>query len=309
MSRRPLFTVFTPTYNRAHVLHRVYESLLAQTFSDFEWLIVDDGSTDGTSSLVETWQKSPATWFPIRYFWQENRHKKAAFNRGVQEARGELFLTFDSDDRCVPEALERFAYHWSAIPEEKRKKFSAVTALCAYEDGLIVGDRFPCDSWIDSDSLEMRYRYKVKGEKWGFHRTEVLKQFLFPENIPGLVPEGVVWSKISRYYKTRFVNEVLRIYCQDNNGNASQLTKERDASKYAAGHLYWKHCVLSEDVDYFLYDPLSFILDAARLTRFYLHCSQKHRIKYLPNSIIGKGLVVVTAPVGFLWWLRDRLLK
>ena len=52
----PLFTVYTPTYNRAHTLHRCYESLKVQTFRDFEWLIVDDGSTDGTAELVAGWQ-------------------------------------------------------------------------------------------------------------------------------------------------------------------------------------------------------------------------------------------------------------
>ena len=51
-----VFTVFTATYNRAHVLHRVYDSLRAQTFRDFEWLVVDDGSTDGTGALVEGWR-------------------------------------------------------------------------------------------------------------------------------------------------------------------------------------------------------------------------------------------------------------
>ncbi|MCE2923619.1 MAG: glycosyltransferase family 2 protein, partial [Roseomonas sp.] len=66
----PLFTVFTPSYNRAHTIHRVYESLQQQTFRDFEWLVVDDGSTDNTKSIVEAWKKEAP--FPIRYVWQEN---------------------------------------------------------------------------------------------------------------------------------------------------------------------------------------------------------------------------------------------
>jgi len=69
------FTVFTPTYNRAHTLPRVYESLKHQTFRDFEWLIVDDGSTDNTKELVEVWQKE--NLFPIRYFWQKKRTQKS----------------------------------------------------------------------------------------------------------------------------------------------------------------------------------------------------------------------------------------
>lgn len=308
MEIRPLFTVFTPTYNRAHVIHRVYESLLAQTFRDFEWLVVDDGSTDGTRSLIDAWRKDPATWFPIRYVWQENRHKKSAHNLGVREARGVLFLPLDSDDLCVPEALERFAYHWFAIPEVDRDRFSAVTALCVYEDGSVVGDRFPCEKWIDSNSLDMHYRYGIKGEKWGFQRVDVLKQFLFPEDILGHVPEGVVWAQIARSYKTRFINETLRIYCQDDVGDVQQITRG-DIAEHAAGHLYWKRMILSHDIDYFRYKPMSFILDAARLTRFYLHCNQKYRLRYWPDSSLGKLLAGITVPVGLLWWLRDRIVK
>ena len=93
-----VFTVFTPTYNRARTLERVYSSLEAQTFRDFEWLIVDDGSTDGTRALVYEWQRQGS--FAIRYFWQENRGKHVAFNVAVRESRGEFFLPLDSDDAC-----------------------------------------------------------------------------------------------------------------------------------------------------------------------------------------------------------------
>src|SRR5258707_14117604 len=107
-----VFTVFTPTWNRAHTLHRAYQSLHAQTFRNFEWLIVDDGSTDNTREIVEKWQAESE--FPIRYIYQENQGKAAAFNRGVREAQGALFLTLDSDDACVNQALERFKYHWDS---------------------------------------------------------------------------------------------------------------------------------------------------------------------------------------------------
>src|SRR6266705_680676 len=146
------FTVFTPTYNHAYTLHRVYESLCVQTYRNFEWLVVDDGSSDDTRKLIDTWEQQAR--FPLRYIYQPNQGKHVAFNRGVREARGELFLCLDSDDGCVPKALERLKYHWDQIPFSQRHRFSAVTALCIDELGGLHGSRFPQDI-TDSDSLEI----------------------------------------------------------------------------------------------------------------------------------------------------------
>ncbi len=305
----PFFTVFTPTFNRARSLSRVYESLLQQTFQDFEWLVVDDGSTDQTRELVETWQNDSEQRFPIRYIWQENQHKKVAHNRAVQEARGELLLVFDSDDRCVPDALERFKIYWQSIPEAERGGFSGACGLCMYENGDLVGDKFPGGEYIDSDSLEVQYRYRVCGDKCGVMRTDVLRQYPFRADIPGLVPEGTVWSKIAKSYRTRFFNEVVLIICQDQAGLIARPGEVIDASKNAVGAAYAKEQALSCDLRYFRYRPVWFLLEAARLLRFYLHTSRSHRglISFWPSSLFGKILVVIAAPVGLLMFGRDRL--
>ena len=143
-----VFTVFTPTFNRALTLHRVYQCLEGQTFRDFEWLIVDDGSSDSTGDLVAMWAKTAS--FPVRYWRQENLGKHVAFNRGVERANGAFFLTLDSDDWCVPEALARLKSHWDSIPEKVRDDFSAVTVLCKTEEGEIVGEPFP-NEFVDSN--------------------------------------------------------------------------------------------------------------------------------------------------------------
>lgn len=101
--REPLITVFTPTYNRAHCINRVYESLEAQTFRDFEWLVVDDGSGDGTECDIQDCAKDSS--FLARYEKQSHAGKHVAWNRAVRKARGKFFITPDSEGAFLPESL------------------------------------------------------------------------------------------------------------------------------------------------------------------------------------------------------------
>ena len=91
--------------------------------------------------------------FPIRYYWQENQHKKVAHNNVVKLAKGKLFLTFDSDNFYTPNALERFCYHWQNISKESKSRFSAFTCLCVEENENLVGNLFPCEDWNDSNII------------------------------------------------------------------------------------------------------------------------------------------------------------
>ena len=249
------FTVFTATYNRAHTLHRVYESLQSQTYRDFEWLVIDDGSIDGTQALIDGWKQNAD--FPIRYYYQENKGKHIAFNRGVAEAGGRLFLYFDSDDACVPEALERFLFHWNTIPDTRKAEFAGVCCRCLDEEGHWVGGRYPADVY-DANYLEIEYRDKVRGEAWLLHRTEVLAQFPFPEDVTQCcIPETVVWHQIARHYKMRFVNEALRIYFQGAGGQLTRLTQKQRVK----GRIVYAHPLFHE-MDWFRYAPLYYFKKA-----------------------------------------------
>jgi glycosyltransferase involved in cell wall biosynthesis len=295
------FTVFTPTYNRAHTLHRVYDSLKIQTFKDFEWVIVDDGSTDATREIVEGWQKEGL--FPIRYFTQRNQHKKVAFNKGVQEAQGEFFLNLDSDDACVPEALERFNTHWWNIPETERAHFIGVCCLCKTPDGNIVGDRFPSDIF-DSDSLESFHRYRVQGEKWGFLRLDVIKQFPFPENVIGLVPESLIWSRIAKQYKTRFVNDALRIYYCD----GFDVRAPVNFHNRADGTALRAREALENEWEWLCDHPTFFLKSAANYTRSHLHLQDAQPGKRWPlKTWRSKLLVALCWPLGALVYIKDRI--
>jgi glycosyltransferase involved in cell wall biosynthesis len=299
----PIFTVFTPTYQRAAKLPRVYASLAAQTFRDFEWLIVDDGSTDGTGELVAGWAAEAS--FPIRYLRQENQGKHVAWNRGVEEARGELFLGLDSDDACVPEALERFHHHWTSIPDADRPGFSAVTALCVDQHGELIGTPFPHDV-TDSDPLEIRYRHKVTGEKWGFHRTEVLREFPFPEvSGTAVVAESVVWDRIAHRYRTRYVNERLRIYDVAFDED-SLMTQVHDPARSSAGFLVVFRAQLTEHLGYARHAPLDFVRAGALYTRHALHQGQGPLRQAAELPPRAWPFWVLGAPLGVALYARDR---
>lgn len=301
------FTVFTPTYNRAYTLHRVYESLAAQTDRDFEWLIVDDGSTDHTRELVNQW-KQIAT-FPIRYFYQTNRGKHTAYNFAAREALGEFLICLDSDDACIPTALERFRYHWNTIPPQQRSRFSGIDCHCQDTDGNLIGTLFP-RSPLDSNVGEMRYRYKVKGEKWGMQRTDIMRQFLFPEHtnhkMP-FVPETVVWSRMTQHYPARYVNECLRIFYA--NHGSDQVTKMRFTRNPLGAHL-WAKSILEIEIDYFWYNPFPFLKAAANYSRSSLYLKKRFWRQYVDlKSNLGRLLWVLMLPLGVLLWVRDCLQK
>ena len=291
------FTVFTATYNRAHTLPRVYDSLRKQTFTDFEWLIVDD-----TRETVERWQHEAD--FPIRYVLQSHAGKHVAFNRGVREAAGALFLPLDSDDSCIPVALERFKYHWDAIPRTQRPNFSAVTALTVDENGALVGSRFDRDI-DDSDPLELYFVRRVSGDKWGFHRTEILAEYPFPEpEGVTFVAEAVVWFAIARRFKTRYVNECLGIISVVRR-SADHLSTLTDAT--VRGRLMFNQAVIQDYSDYLSRSPVLFWKSLLNYSR-YSWLSGKGPIAQVRAVQTTKGRLLVApfVPVGAVFAIRDR---
>lgn len=299
------FTVFTPTYNRRHTLHRVYQSLKIQTYRNFEWLVIDDGSMDNTHELIKQWQQE--NLFPIRYIYQENSGKHIAFNRGVKKAKGEFFLNLDSDDGCEANALERLKYHWNNIPEAEKELFSGVTCLCKTQEGNIIGSKYPFDI-MDSNSLEIKYRYQVTGEKWGFHTTDVLKNFPFPTvTNASFIPEGLIWSAIGRQYKTRFVNEPLRIYYQDS--IQGSLSTNKNFLKKTFVLNLWHKNILNKEIDFFELNPQYFCRSAIHYARFSLHSGFDLSTQFRElDTIKGRILWSVTFWLGFLVYCRDCLI-
>jgi glycosyltransferase involved in cell wall biosynthesis len=301
-----LFTIFTPAYNRAHTLARVFDSLRAQTLRNFEWLVIDDGSTDNTSDLIAGW--SHAADFPIRYFKQAHGGKHVAHNLAAREARGQFFLPLDSDDGCLPNALERMAYHWNAIPAAERGSYAGVEGLCVDQEGRVVGDEFPVNP-IDITMRERCYVYRVGGEKWASTRTEIVRMYPFPDIRETYVPEGTLWLKIAKKFKYRCVNEVFRVYYIDDDVTGATITTRiRALDAYAPGRLHFYTYVLNNDLEYFFQSPMPFLKAAVILPILAHFAKQSFRATLRSlHSMPAKALVLSALPISFGLCAFDRM--
>ena len=300
----PTFTIFTPTYNRAHVLGRVYRSLVAQTFHDFEWLVIDNASSDGTDALVKGWVRDAE--ITVRYLKNEvNIGRQGSWRRAIDEARGKLFTEMRSADSLVFNALERLKYHWDSIPDDQRHQFSAVSALAVDEHGRLDGTPYPLDV-IDADSISIRFRHKVKGDKFGFQRIDVLRSVPIPE-IPGYggyIPTRIVWRAIARRYKTRFVNEPLRVYWHD---QGPGLSHPVDKWVNAPGRMLDAEDLLNNDLKWLRFAPVVFFRSAAAYVCGGWHAGRSPLRQVAKLRGAGARLLWLAAlPVGTAFFLIQR---
>lgn len=203
----PYFTLYTPTYNRGHLLPRVYTSLLAQDDRDFEWLVIDDGSSDDTEARVQAWAAEAP--FPVRYVRQENQGKHMATNRAVELARGQMFVIVDSDDWLAEGALGAIRAAWESIPAAERGRYAGIAGLFLDPGGQPVTRLFPADP-CDCSSVDMEYRHGVTGEIAMVTRTEVRRQYPFPEHVGRYCMPSLVWNRIAARYLTRYLNTPLQ---------------------------------------------------------------------------------------------------
>lgn len=215
--KNPFFTIFTPVYNGERHLNRVFKSVTEQLFKDFEWIIINDGSVDNTAVIVKSFiQDHPE--IDIIYLEQENSGKHIAWNKAIKIARGKLFVPADADDYFMPYTLLFFFEKWNALTQTQQISFSGINVLCFDNDtDNIVGTPFPSDGMI-TNNIELEYKCKLKGEKWGCIRVDLLKSRPFPIIKGSHYPEGYIWLYLGKKYKVICYNTALRRYYTTDTG-------------------------------------------------------------------------------------------
>lgn len=208
-------TLFTPTYNRAYIIENLYNSIKKQTFKDFEWLVVDDGSTDNTEELFDKWQDENND-FVIRYYKTQNGGKHRAINKGLDLADGEIFFTMDSDDTLTADALEKVDFWFDEIKDTPG--LAGIIANRGYTKNDTINPPFK-DRFLDKTMLDM-YTYKengeyvLNGERAIVFYTDIHKEYRFPEyNGENFMTECVVYNRMAKDgYKMRFYKDIIWVF-------------------------------------------------------------------------------------------------
>ena len=221
-----MLAVFTPAYNRAHTLERTYKSLCRQTSHDFMWVIVDDGSKDGTKDLVASWivngmeskdskeryqlegYAKDAEWLTIRYIYKENGGMHTAHNVAYEHIDTELAVCIDSDDWMPDNGVQLIVERWK---RDGGPQYAGMIGLDVFEDGYVVGAAFPKD-WKSCKTYEVGKVSVGFGDQKYVYRVDVMKKYLPYPEYPGERYGQVNWlyQTIDKEYDMLCSND---IYC------------------------------------------------------------------------------------------------
>ena len=208
------FSLITPTYNRINELSRLYMSLEKQSYKNFEWIVIDDGSNDNTKKLIKRFQKKSN--FNIIYHYHQNKGKSYSINKSFQYIKNNFVGIIDSDDELLPNALLIL----SKIIHKTNNCAVSYIGLCSdFPDSKLPAIKSGLYNW---NSIEE----KLKVEMWGVHKSEnFLKLDFQPHKDEKFYPESILWNDINKERNAFFTNEKLRIYhnTQDSLGKKMYL--------------------------------------------------------------------------------------
>lgn len=280
-----LLTVFTPSYNRAYCLYQLYESMQRQTSKNFEWLIIDDGSTDNTEVLVNDWIKEDLV--PIRYFKQQNQGMHGAHNTAYEHMETELNVCIDSDDYLTDNAVELIESFWE---EHRNDKYCGFIALDCYKNGQIIGTELP--KHLKSSTLyDLYYKHGVAGDKKLVYRTSLMRENPYPL-FEGEKYVGLNWKYLllDKSYELLILHEILCVveYMPDGS-TRNMLTQYRRNPK---GFAFYRVELMKL--------PFSSLAFRYRQAIHYISSSLISKNKNWLKEVPHKGLSILAIPLGLL---------
>ncbi len=235
MKATPFITIFTPAYNRAHTLHRTYSSLCTQSNKNFTWLIIDDGSTDTTKTLVNNWINEQ-TEFEIKYIYKENGGMHTAHNTAYKNITTELNICIDSDDVLADNAVQLIWDKWNSVKDNKL--CAGIIGLDADFNGNIIGTDLSSTPLYTT--LSDFYTNGGTGDKKLVYRTDIINQY---PDYPVFDNEKYValaykYKLIDQDYKLATINQVLCNVEYQADGSSATMWKQYLANP--KGFAFWR---------------------------------------------------------------------
>ncbi len=237
-------TVFTPFYNRRRTIDRVFNSLVSQTYQDFEWLIIDDGSKEDISDLLEEYRSKAG--FPIRYYYKKNGGKHTAANYANYLTDSEYIIILDSDDAMPPETIKYFLNRWDSIPDDRKDEYWSVVGRCI--DSVTKEPKSPpFPDGINESENPREIAATCPGEKFSCIKTAKLKEFPFPEpEGTNFITECVVWNKLDKKYKQFYTNDIVRYYYENEPDSLMTSWYKNHIKEGYVTNYYWMMSVLND---------------------------------------------------------------
>lgn len=234
-----LLTILTPSYNRGHLLQRLYESLVAQTYKQFKWMVVDDGSEDDTESLIHEYKSKEM--INIKYIRKNNGGKHTALNFAIPLIDTKYTFILDSDDYILPNAVENIIA-WINDIGQIDKSIVGVSGLRGnYRNGRLVCIGGKPKRAVVANNFERR-RKKLTGDKAEVYQTDILKKYPFSEyENEKFSPEDIVWNKIALSGGKLKWYPVITVVCDYLEGGLTDQTKalaffENNYNGYCESH-------------------------------------------------------------------------
>lgn len=213
-----LLTIFTPTYNRSHLLDRLYESLCKQINKDFIWLVINDGSTDDTAEKLEKWKDNSP--FQMKFITKKNGGKHSAHNLAVSLCETPFFMVIDSDDILTSDAVELIYKYW-----EEDTDGQGILIGWGTRKGDLEGNPVNCTNWDFGEPLislvDLVEGRNFRGEMALILKTDLLKKYLYP-----IIPTEKFVTEIIALYelpgKIRIRNDIFYLFEYQNDGYTNQ---------------------------------------------------------------------------------------
>lgn len=286
-------TIFTPTYNRASTIKRVYDSLCKQKYQKFEWLLINDGSTDNTDEVVTNIISNHKDEFKIRYYKQLNKGLNRTINKAIDLAQGELFCRLDSDDYATENLVELIMMHYDLIKNDNN--LCALVFLSQKPNGLLNGTH-PFNEIKRTNFNEYRDKYGAKGDRSEVVKTSIYRKYKFPE-IQGenFITESIVWTRMGKDYDAIYINEPIYV--------------KGEGADTITSNIYCTNKRCSKGVSMFFYEAMT--SNCFSLKFRLIHAIKYYRYAFLAKANIFKGipfyLVLIGLPIGLLVILHDKL--